>query len=175
MEIPAANSGKSREGLPFEAVVAQHWAPVHRLLYRLAGNSHDADDLAQETFLRALDRYESFRADTNLRAWLMRIASNAFFDVQRRRKTARAVSLEGDPEYPDAAQAGPAERAELGDLLAAALVRLTDTQRAVFLLRSQAEFSFREIAEAIGVTEETARWHMLTARRQLMAMLDGRI
>jgi DNA-directed RNA polymerase specialized sigma24 family protein len=50
---------------------------------------------------------------------------------------------------------------------------LPETARAVFLLRTREELSFREIAEAIGATEETARWHMLQARRRLMQRLDG--
>src|SRR2546430_13712595 len=48
---------------------------------------HDAEDLAQETFLRALRRFDTFKSGTNLRAWLLRIATNAFFDVERKRQT----------------------------------------------------------------------------------------
>lgn len=80
-------------GLSPEALVEQHWEPVYRLVYHLCGNLHDAQDLAQETFLKAMAAAGSFKAGSNLRAWLLRIASNAFLDMRRRRKTARARSL----------------------------------------------------------------------------------
>src|SRR5271166_3165251 len=72
----------------FEEVVAEHWGAVRRLLHTLTGDMHDTEDLTQETFLRALNRFSSFRPGTNMRTWLLRIASNAFFDVHRRRQLA---------------------------------------------------------------------------------------
>jgi len=162
-------------GIAMTQVVEQHWNAVYRLLYRLSGSSHDAEDLTQETFLRALQRRDSFRAGTNMRAWLMRIASNAFFDLQRRRRTAKATPLEDGQVQGAPTQAGPVETQELGGLLAAAIARLPETPRLVFLMRSLEELSFRDIAEAIGSTEETARWHMLQARRKLLEMLDGKL
>jgi RNA polymerase sigma-70 factor (ECF subfamily) len=162
-------------GMPFAEVVERHWNAMYRLVYRLTGNGPDADDLTQETFVRALARREAFQPGTNLRAWLMRIASNVFFDLERRRKTARAVPLDENLARGDGPEAGPAEQAELSEVLAAAIAQLPETQRVVFLLRSQEELSFREIAAALDLTEETARWHMLQARRQLLARLDGQL
>ena len=154
------------------ALVERHWTAVYRLLFRLAGNGHDAEDLTQETFLRAFGKLDSFRAGTNLQAWLMRIATNAFFDLRRKRKTARAEPFRDDLSGPRD-PAGPDETGEIAGRLASAIARLTDAQRAVFLLRAEEALSFAQIAEVLGVTEETARWHMLQARRQLMADLDG--
>jgi len=162
-------------GIAFSHVVEQHWISVYRLLYRMSGEAHDAEDLTQETFLRAFERRDSFRPGTNMRAWLMRIASNALFDLQRKRRTARATPLDDKQVQAAPTPAGPAETAELGGLLAEALARLPETQRLVFLLRSTEELSFRDIAGAIGTSEETARWHMLQARRQLLTMLDGKL
>jgi RNA polymerase sigma-70 factor (ECF subfamily) len=159
-------------GLAFDALVEQHWESVYRLVYHLCGNVHDAQDLAQETFLKAIGARASFREGTNLRAWLARIASNAFLDLRRRRKTAKAAPLEVEPPVlsPDTT-AGD----EVMQLVGAAIGQLDETQRAVFLLRTQEDLSFREIAEAIGTTEETARWHMMQARRKLMKQLDGKV
>jgi RNA polymerase sigma-70 factor (ECF subfamily) len=156
-------------------VVEKHWQAVYRLLHRLAGNDADAEDLTQETFLRALQKPETFAAGTNMRAWLMRIATNAFIDLQRKRKAARAEPLRDDPAAPTRPEAGAMESMELGGLLEKAIARLPDAQRAVFLLRSREGLSFGQIAEAFGVSEETARWHMFQARKQLMADLDGLI
>jgi RNA polymerase sigma factor (sigma-70 family) len=175
-----ASPGTENQGGPnvdstFEEMVRQHWEAVYRLLYRLSGNRHDAEDLVQETFLRAIDRYDSFQAGTNERAWLMRIASNAFFDLNRRRKTARAVTLEEDLSRAGPLETAPAEIAELGALVAAALDHLTPLQRAVFVLRTTEDLSFREIGRTLDMSEETARWHMMHARRILMARLEGNV
>src|SRR5277367_3770287 len=65
------------QGLPpFAEVVNTHWSAVYRLLYTMTGNQHDTEDLTQETFLRALRKQETFQANTRLRSWLLRIATN---------------------------------------------------------------------------------------------------
>lgn len=175
------DSDASRPPIPLDpdtrsqvaAWVEEHWDGVYGLVFRLTRSRHEADDLAQETFLRAGSRRQSFAAGTNLRAWLLRIATNCFLDARRRRQTAK---IEPMPlEEPGAgAVAGPgrsAESRELTEALETALAQLPETQRAVFLLRTKEEMSFKEIAEVIGATEETARWHMLQARRKLMQLL----
>jgi RNA polymerase sigma-70 factor, ECF subfamily len=159
-------------GLTFGELVERYWTSVYRLAYHLSGNVHDAQDLAQETFLKAMSGRASFKDGTNLKAWLLRIGSNAFLDLRRRRKTARASAIDVEPAvtHADAAQAS-----ELSAALWAAIRRLDETPRTVFLLRTQDDLSFREIAEVIGTTEDTARWHMLQARRRLMRELDGKV
>ena len=159
-------------GLAPAALVDQHWASVYRLTYHLCGNVHDAQDLAQETFLKAMAAAGSFKAGSNLRAWLLRIASNAFLDMRRRRKTARARPMEAEPAV---TMVDGVEQSELMRHLAGAIGQLEDVQRTVFLLRTEEDLSFREIAEVIKTSEETARWHMMQARRKLMKELDGKV
>jgi RNA polymerase sigma-70 factor, ECF subfamily len=159
-------------GLAPAALVDEHWAAVYRLTYHLCGNVHDAQDLAQETFLKAMAARSSFTAGTNLKAWLLRIASNTFLDLRRRRQTARARPMEAEPPV---TYADGVEDSETMALLSSAIAELDDTQRAIFLLRTQEDLSFREIAEMLSTTEETARWHMLQARRRLMKRLDGKV
>ena len=156
-------------------LVDLHWTTVYRLLYRLTGNVHDSEDLTQETFLRAMERLGSLRPRSNLRAWLLKIATNAFFDVHRRRKTAAIRVLEVEPAAPDAYPGRAVEAAELNELLTAAIAALPEKTRVVFLLRAREGLSFREIAEVVGVSEETARWHMLQARKNLLARLNGKL
>jgi RNA polymerase sigma-70 factor (ECF subfamily) len=159
-------------GLAFDAFVEQHWDSVYRLVYHLCGNVHDAQDLAQETFVKAIGARASFKDGTNLKAWLLRIASNSFLDLRRKKKTARAAPLETEPAviFADGAQ-----NKELMQMLSSAIQQLDDTQRSVFLLRTQDDLSFREISEVLQTTEETARWHMLQARRRLMKQLEGKL
>jgi RNA polymerase sigma-70 factor (ECF subfamily) len=158
------------------AWATEHWDNVYGLVYRLSGGSRqEADDLTQETFLRAGARRQSFTAGTNLRAWLLRIATNCFLDARRRKRTAKTEALPEEARAP-ASHVAPghaAENRELAAALEAALAELAETPRAVFLLRTKEGMSFKEIADAIDATEETARWHMLQARRKLMQRLDG--
>lgn len=159
--------------------MALYWDAIYKLLYRLSGGSrHEAEELSQETFLRAIERQKSFTPGTNLRAWLSRIATNAFLDRQRRRKVMKITTLPEDYSPADEKSEAPGKGLEAGELhqsVLAAIASLAETPRTVFLLRSQEELSFREIAETIGTTEETARWHMMQARKALLAKLDSKL
>jgi RNA polymerase sigma-70 factor (ECF subfamily) len=156
-------------------MVEHYWDAVYRLVYRLSRDAHDSDDLTQETFLRAMERAETFQEGTNLRSWLLRIATNLFLDLCRRRKSGRAGPLESEPIDRARSPDWIIQDAELGSLLARAIATLPETARVVFVLRAQEEMSFREIGQVIGATEETARWHMLQARRALMRKLEGKV
>jgi RNA polymerase sigma-70 factor (ECF subfamily) len=165
-----------REGDPssidfFANVVREHWTCVYRFIYCVSGDSHDAEDLTQETFLRAWNRLDSFCPGSGMRAWLLKIASNAWRDVGRRRGRVAFSSLEMDLVGSFASPDHRLETAEQGELLSRALEQLSEMTRMVFHLRAQEELSFREIAEAVGTTEQGARWHMHQARAKLMKIL----
>jgi RNA polymerase sigma-70 factor (ECF subfamily) len=154
--------------------VNEHWDGVFGLAYRLTRSRHEAEDLAQDAFLKAAGRHESFTAGTNLRAWLLRIVTNAFLDGRRREKASPLTPM-GETPFP---ANGPApgraiENRELAQALESAMSELSDVPRTVFLLRTQEQMSFRDIAQIVGTSEETARWHMLQARRQLMQRMQG--
>ena len=155
----------------FKAVVEAHWTAVYRLLYSMAGNAHDCEDLTQETFLRALRRWETFQQGTNLRAWLLRIAANAFFDVKRKQQTLKISPLQ--VEVPSDSQSAEEmlDIREQGALVRAAMEELTELNRLVFHLRVTEDLSFREVAELAGITEVAARWHMHQARAKLLKRL----
>ena len=161
--------------LDFAAIVNEHWTGVYRLLYSLTGNSHDTEDLTQETFLRALNRLDSFQPGTRMRSWLLRIATNAFFDVRRKRQRANVRPLEHEPPATSPRPGHALEVAEQSKLLQVALEELTETTRLVFHLRAQEDLPFREIADMIGTTEEAARWHMHQARLKLVKRLAGQL
>jgi RNA polymerase sigma-70 factor (ECF subfamily) len=160
---------------PFAAVVHAHWMAVYRMLYYLSGNAHDTEDLTQETFLRALKRLDTFKPGTRMRAWLLRIASNAFFDVQRKRKRVEVQSLQEDPPAAARRPGQALEIAEQSELLKAAMEELSQTTRLVFHLRAQEGLSFREIAALAGTTEQAARWHMHQARVKLLKRMGGNL
>jgi RNA polymerase sigma-70 factor (ECF subfamily) len=156
----------------FAAVVDAHWTAVYRLLYSLAGNPHDSEDLTQETFLRALKRWDTFKDGTNLKAWLLRIATNAFYDVNRRRQTLKINPLPDDIPGEEPAIELALEQQEQGELIRAAMQELSETMRLVFHLRVTEDLSFKEIAEIAGTTEVAARQHMHQARLKLLKRLN---
>ena len=179
---PAARKGEDAVGDAgsdeLKTWVAQHWDTTYNLLCRLTMNRHDAEELTQETFLRAIERRSSFKTGSNLKAWLLRIATNAFLDGRRRKKVMKIEPLaEETSDIPENGRlAGQGlEDSELYAGIEAAIAELPQTARVVFLLRSQQDLSFREIAETIGTSEETARWHMMQARKQLMSKLNGQL
>jgi RNA polymerase sigma-70 factor (ECF subfamily) len=148
---------------------------VYRWLYQLTRDRESAEDLAQETFLRALAGLATFRAGSNFQAWLFRIAHNNFVNQWRARATGR--KRESLPEDLAAAEAGPAEKAlhrEALEMVGRAIGRLPPDFRAALLLRADEGLSFREIAKVLGTSEETARWRVFKARQKLVSVLTPR-
>ena len=157
--------------IDFTAVVNEHWNSVYRLVHTLGGSVHEAEDMTQETFLRALDRLDGFQPDTNMRAWLLRIATNAFFDEKRKKKRSKLQAMVADIPVVEITAGHDLETAEQAALARAAMKELTELTRLVFHLRVQEDLSFRDIAEMAGTTEQSARWHMHQARTKLLARL----
>jgi RNA polymerase sigma-70 factor (ECF subfamily) len=158
----------------FAALVERYWDRLYRWLYHLTRDRHAAEDLAQETLLKAWAGLDTFRAGTNFGAWLFRIAHNNFAN-QHRAAARKRQPLPPDLPDPDR---GPVEQAlsqEALEGLARALNRLPTDFRAALLLRVEEGLSFRQIAEVLGLTEETARWRVFKARQKLLSLLPPRL
>jgi RNA polymerase sigma-70 factor (ECF subfamily) len=166
--IRAAQAG---DRSAFAPLVEAYWGRLYRWLYHLTHDRHQAEDLAQEAFLKAFAHVGRFRAGTNFRAWLFRIAHNSFAN-QHRGAARRRAALPDD--LPNRDQ-GPVERALSREALAGlaeALERLPTDFRAALLLRVEEGWSFKQIADVLDTTEETARWRVFKARQKLLAQLD---
>lgn len=158
------------DGQAFAAVVERYWDRLYRWLYHLTHDQHTAEDLTQETFLKVYVHLDKFQAGSNLRAWVYRIAHNLF--ANQRRKASR--SRQQFPEELADPTEGPVEEIlsrEDMQQLARAVGRLPSEFRAAFLLRVEEDLSFRQIAETLGITEETARWRVFKARQKLLSVL----
>jgi RNA polymerase sigma factor (sigma-70 family) len=134
----------------------EHRRGLHAHCYRLTGNVADADDLVQETFLRAWRSRDAFEGRASTRTWLFRIATNVFLDNRKaasQRTTPVGDILEwstGLGPYPDpSADFASRETVELA--LIAALMYLPDRQRAAFILRDAYGWTPTEVAAALGV------------------------
>ncbi|HWR50919.1 MAG TPA: sigma-70 family RNA polymerase sigma factor [Bryobacteraceae bacterium] len=154
----------------FERIVAAHERLVFGTALRLLGNREDARDAAQEVFLR-LYRNLARVDEARMGAWLYKVTVNVCRDAGRER---RPVS-ELDAEHPSAA-AGPdagVVEADRRRLLANALRRLSEKERAAVVLRDLEGLSTREVAEAMGNTEATVRSHLSAARLKLKQYIEG--
>jgi RNA polymerase sigma-70 factor, ECF subfamily len=139
-------------------LVAEYWDPVHRWLFHLTRDPHRADDLTQETFLKALAGLKSFRAGSN------------FVNLKRQEKRTSGTLPEELPGQEIAAQTTAADREAL-DTVTRAVNDLPPEFRAALLLHAQEGLQYREIANILRTTEETARWRVFKARQKLMKVL----
>lgn len=141
----------------FQGLVERHRSMVYRLAYRFAGNHYDAEDIAQDVFIKVYRSLDRFRHDSQLSSRLYRIVMNACIDHRRRHVAAGVQRFGAEAEQrmhdtPDATPA-PETRAyagELGGVLTAEIGRLPPGQRIVFLMRHEEGMKLGEIATALG-------------------------
>ncbi len=151
----------------FGLLVDTYQTEILRYLRRLAGDAATADDLFQDTFLRAFKAFSQLRSDTNHRAWLYRIATNRFLNHRRSRRRGIEVALVSEVRGRGPSPAAAHERAEVVDTLRQAIARLPKRQRAAFIQRQLHGFSYREVSAVLGGTETAARANVYHAVRRL--------
>ncbi|MCS6864805.1 MAG: sigma-70 family RNA polymerase sigma factor [Gemmataceae bacterium] len=155
----------------FAQLVERYWDRLYRWLYHLTRNRHAAEDLTQETFLRALAAIKSFRPGSNFRAWVFRIGHNNFVN-QKRAERRTKHPLPDDGAVPAMATTElDTENREMLAVVQKAVAELPADFRIALQLRVDEELSFREVAQILGITEETARWRVFKARQKLMKVL----
>ena len=159
--------------------VEQHRAAVTRYIRYLLRNTVEAEDLAQETFLRAHRQQASLRDPAALESWLYQIASHVCID--RLRQRARAVRREVDTPVeelllPDADKPSPfkiIQQAEMSDCVQRYVSTLSDSYKAVLLFHDADGLTAEEIAELLQLPLTTVKMRVHRARRQLQAALDN--
>jgi RNA polymerase sigma-70 factor, ECF subfamily len=167
--IRAAQAG---DRSAFARLIERYWDRLYRWLYHLARDRHTAEDLTQETFLKALAAVQTFRPGSNFRAWVFRIGHNNFVN-QKRADRRTKHQLPDDAAAPDMGGAeSSAENREALEAVSKAVSELPSDFRAALLLRVEEGLSFREVAKVLGTTEETARWRVFKARQKLMKVLS---
>ena len=174
----------------FEELASRHERQVYTLAFRILGQQQDAEDVAQETFLSALEHLATFRQEASFSTWLSRIATHAALKVIRKRRPGINISLEeatepgpdGEriphPEFIADWKESPPEmvhRAEIRQFLEEALAQLDEKHRLVFLLRDVQGLSITETAEALGLSEANVKVRLLRARLQLRELLTRRL
>jgi len=155
----------------YAALVRSHQKMIRAVTFRMTGSPDDAEELAQDAFLRAYRHLASFNGHSKFSTWLCKIAINLSLDWQRRESRrgniqsqwAAAAAPEGTPAdgFPD----------ELSRRVQAALDRLPARQRAAIVLTIYENQSHAEAAKSLGCTETAISWRVFAARRRLKRLL----
>jgi RNA polymerase sigma-70 factor (ECF subfamily) len=170
---PAAEQSDSEV---FRVLVADHSQKIFGLAFRLTGNEPDAEDVVQETFLRAFGSFRSWESRAQITSWLYRIATNYAIDLLRRRKRWRMRALDdpeqtatltsADPDPHRAAVSGEVERRVQQELS-----ELSPRERAAFALRHYEGLSIRQIGVVLGTRESATKNHIFRAVRKMRRAL----
>jgi len=181
--IRAAQRGEEEA---FGELVKRYQQKIYALAYSMTGNHSDADDLAQETFLKAYRALGRFRFKSKFYTWIYRIAINTI--ISELKKSRKHSHLELEPQWAETVQspylppglrpANPRRelrRAELREVLHRALDKLTDKHRAVVTMHDIEGIPQVEIARILSCSEGTIRSRLHYARRQLQGLLKVRL
>lgn len=154
----------------FAELVRRHQSSIRAFLARMTrGDSHLADDLAQETFLKAWKKLNTFRGDAKLSTWLLGIAFNEYRGEARRRKTDVVEDLIGSEQ--DQVEPSAATNSNLRVDLDEALKSLNLNERAAVLLCCQNGLSHSEAAEVLGCPIGTVKTNVLRGKEKLKRRL----
>lgn len=169
----------------YRELIRRYERPIFSLIFRMVRNRELAEDLTQETFIKALNAIESYRPEFKFSSWIFKIANNAAIDHLRRREL-DTLSLDGSPhaETPEAIEAtalqigSRGENAldmvaskELGAEIEAAIGRLRPEYRSCILLRHVEGYAYEEIAEMLDLPLGTVKTYIHRARNELRESL----
>jgi RNA polymerase sigma-70 factor (ECF subfamily) len=174
--LQRAGAGE-REAL--EELFGRYRSVAYRVAHRLLGNEADALDAVQEAFVKALIHLPSFQGRSSFKTWMLRVVSNAALDMGRQRGRREVFRMDGGLNYREdcepAVHVDPARELERHDLrqkLNAALGELPAAQRQTFVLHAEAELSYREVAETLGISIGTVMSRLYYARQRLRVLLE---
>lgn len=152
----AARFRAGERNVSFTMLVERYQKRIYLSARRMAGGNHDeADDIAQETFVKMYEALDGFRGEAKLYTWLYRIMMNAVIHRTRKKKTRNAVNLDDVGDTLVSSELSPdsrMEKTETTRLIEEAIEQLPPKQREVFLLRFYDELPYEEIAQAVGTS-----------------------
>jgi RNA polymerase sigma-70 factor, ECF subfamily len=181
-ELAIVERARAGDAAAFSELVQRYERKIYRLAKHITQNDEDAEDVLQESFLKAYTHLDSFHGDSKFYTWLVRIAVNEALMKLRKRKSDKSVSLdepqdtgedmvqreiavwEDDPEK-------KYSREELAEILNNAVQSLKPSFRTVFVLRDIEELSTEDTAETLGISIPAVKSRLLRARLQLREKL----
>ncbi len=184
MEVEAGGAverARSGDNDAFRLLVEQHSRAIFRLAFRMTGNEEDAEDVVQETFLRAYRQISRYEARSSFSTWLYRIASNYSLDLIRMRKHREDKREHGAVDGQDLLQSMPETgpgpdrvlySSQVKDRVNAALDELSAQERAAFVLRHFEGLSIEEIGQALGTGTNATKHSIFRAVQKLRRSLE---
>jgi RNA polymerase sigma-70 factor (ECF subfamily) len=180
------SAARSGNGVAFVELSRRHSKKIQRLAYRILGNWEDADDVLQDSILKAFGNLTRFRGTSSFSTWLTRIAINSALMELRRRRTRREISYDGGVDHAGVAeQWDPPDTSldpeclyachETAEVLRSAIHRLPWSLQTVVELRLDKGCSTNEIAQALGISVPATKSRMLRARARLRASLPHEV
>ena len=162
---------RAGDGAAFDQLVTRHMKRAYSVAYRLLGQREDAEDLVQDAFMAALEKIDTFQAGRSFSPWFYRILVNRGLNSRKSRSLRRMDAL--PPEISDVSRSPlrDTERAELRDKLKTVMATLPPRQKSIVELFELEGFSSLEIAEILGLSDGTVRWHLHQARAKLREAL----
>lgn len=154
-------------GWTIDKAYQHYYGPIHRYLTRMSGSPDLAEELAQETFLRAVVGWLAFRGDSSVATWLFQIARNTYLSYLRRPSATR-IDTDEFLAIPAVATAfDPVQRQVTGeqrDLVRMVLGQLPEKQRSILLLRDDEGLSYAEISDVLGISLAAVKVNLFRAR-----------
>jgi RNA polymerase sigma-70 factor (ECF subfamily) len=168
----------------FDEIVTRYKDGIYNYVWRMVSNREDAEDLAQEVFVRAFAAIKTFRREANLRTWLYKIASNLCVDRYRRAGLEKQWIIPLEREQNDSVRSMDIpdhsndprrsfERSELQAEVQKALLKLPEKLRSAIILFDLEGLSYEEIADAMGCPIGTVKSRIFNARMKLRGLLKG--
>ena len=155
----------------FDAIVDRYWDRIRRWLFVLTCNRTSAEDLAQETFLRVWQQLSTLSDAKLFQPWLFRIAHNLALDYRKRERLRRTETIpDGISNERDDPLIAAMEN-EGRTAYQAAVAHLAHNYQIAYLLWTQQDMPYAEMAVVLDITEELARWRVSEARRRLLVAL----
>ncbi len=157
-----------------ERFVTENLRRIFRQIYHMVGNVHDAQDLTQEAFIKALQRQEQLKDELKAAHWLSKIATNTALDFLRRHGRVTFCDMAEAPERQTESPEDTVLRAEKRAWLQAGLDRLTPRERAALVLRDVEDLPAEEVAMRLDCSKATVRSHIANARTKLKKFAEKR-
>ncbi len=172
-DLELVRLAREGDGFALECLFERHYPTAYRVAYRWCGSRQDAEDVAQETFIKVVRGLRTYRENSSFTTWLYRIVVNTAMDLHRRSnarsRLAEDVGLQGKPEA--TAAADPPDRD--AERAWSAVGALPEKQRTALLLVFGEGLSHREAAAVLGCPEVTVSWRIHQARKKLGKMMES--
>lgn len=163
------------DGEAFDVLVRRYYRTAFSVALGVLSNRHDAEEVCQDSFVKALDRLEDCRDPSRFVQWLMMIVRNRALSYRTYRKVRETSELIPEIAESKSSPFLDTARGALGDSLQAALATLNEIQREVVLLHDLDGWPHKDIADTLQITEVRSRQHLFVARKLLRAQLGQAI